>query len=179
MKKITCTEEQFNEKYERYSNMIFKICILNLKNIADAEDVTQEVFLKLMCQANTEFVDADHEKCWIIRVTINLCKDRYKSFWNKNKNNIDDYQELCSDNLLEVDYHDLEILQKIMELPIKYKDVIHLYYYEGYSVKEISKILNCGESTIKMRMKRGRELLKMEMEEELWNNEIINKQWTV
>ena len=179
MKKTTCTEEEFNEKYERYSNMIFKICILNLKNIADAEDVTQEVFLKLMCQTNTEFVDADHEKCWIIRVTINLCKDRIKSFWNKNKNNIEDYQELYSENLFEVDYHDLEILQKIMKLPVKYKDVIHLYYYEGYSIKEISKILNYGESTIKMRMKRGREALKMEMEEEIWSNEIINKQWTV
>jgi len=179
MKKTTCTEEEFNEKYERYSNMIFKISILNLKNIADAEDVTQEVFLKLMCQTNTEFVDADHEKCWIIRVTINLCKDRIKSFWNKNKNNIEDYQELYSDNLFEVDYHDLEILQKIMKLPVKYKEVIHLYYYEGYSIKEISKILNYGESTIKMRMKRGREALKMEMEEEIWSNEIINKQWTV
>ena len=179
MKKITCTEEQFNERYERYSNMIFKIFILNLKNIADAEDVTQEVFLKLMCQANTEFVDADHEKCWIIRVTINLCKDKIKSFWNKNRNNIEDYQELCMDNLFEVDYHDLEILQKIMKLPHKYKSVIHLYYYEGYSVKEISSILNCGESTIKMRMKRGREILKIEMEEEIWSNEIINKQWTV
>ena len=179
MKKTTCTEEEFNEKYERYSNMIFKICILNLKNIADAEDVTQEVFLKLMCQTNTEFVDADHEKCWIIRVTINLCKDRIKSFWNKNKNNIEDYQELYSENLFEVDYHDLEILQKIMKLPVKYKETIHLYYYEGYSIKEISVILNCGESTIKMRMKRGREALKMEMEEEIWSNEIINKQWTV
>jgi len=179
MKKTTCTEEEFNEKYERYSNMIFKISILNLKNIADAEDVTQEVFLKLMCQTNTEFVDADHEKCWVIRVTINLCKDRIKSFWNKNKNNIEDYQELYSENLFEVDYHDLEILQKIMKLPVKYKETIHLYYYEGYSIKEISVILNCGESTIKMRMKRGREALKMEMEEEIWSNEIINKQWTV
>jgi len=179
MKKTTCTEEEFNEKYERYSNMIFKICILNLKNIADAEDVTQEVFLKLMSQTNKEFVDADHEKCWIIRVTINLCKDKLKSFWNKNRNNIEDYQDLYSENLFEVDYHDLEILQKIIKLPLKYKKVIHLYYYEGYSVKEISEILNCGESTIKMRMKRGREILKIEMEEEIWSNEIINKQWTV
>lgn len=179
MKKTTCTEEEFNEKYDRYSNTIFRICIINLKNIADAEDVTQEVFLKLMYQAS-EFVDLDHEKRWIIRVTINLCKDRLKSFWNKNRNSIEDYQELYSEKYLDLDNHNSEILQNIMELPVKYKEVIHLYYYEGYSIKEISHILNCGESTVKMRMKRGRESLKMKMEdEEVWDNKIISKQWTV
>lgn len=179
MNHTSYTEQEFNEKYDQYSNMIFRICILNLKNTADAEDVTQEVFLKMMCQ-DTKFDDMDHEKRWIIRVTINLCKDRLKSFWHKNRNSIEDYQELCSNNHFELDNRNSDILQKIMELPIKYKEVIHLYYYEGYSIKEISEILNCKESAVKMRMKRGRELLKMNMEgDELWNNEIISKQWIV
>lgn len=156
-----CAQDEFNEKYDQYSGMIFRLSLLNLKNIAEAEDVMQEVFVKLLYQA-PQFNGAEHEKHWILRVTINLCKNRRTTFWQRKREYLEDYEELC---IQEPETG--EVLQKVMNLPEKYRGVIHLHYFEGYHVNEIAKIMNIGESTVKMRLKRGRDLLKIKLEEEI------------
>jgi RNA polymerase sigma-70 factor (ECF subfamily) len=150
------TEQEFRKKYDTYSNMIYKLCIVHMGNQADAEDLVQEIFLKMLYHA-PKFESLEHEKHWLIRVTINACKDYFKGFWKKNVISV---EEIKDQTISEEQY---SLLEDIVKLPGKYKDVIHLYYYEEYSVSEIAKILKLGESAVKMRLKRGREMLKAEI----------------
>ena len=118
--------------------------------------MTQEAFVKLLYKAPS-FADAGHERRWLLRVTANLCRDQLRGFWRKRA------------VALEGDYpiRDLEtfgVAEAIVALPEKYKAVLHLHYYEGYSVAEIGEILKLSQSAVKMRLSRGRELLKLEME---------------
>jgi RNA polymerase sigma-70 factor (ECF subfamily) len=151
------TGDSFSEKYDTYSGMIYRLGIIYLKNKADAEDITQEAFIKLFNHA-PDFPDTEDERYWLIRVTVNLCKDRLKSFWRKK-----------TVPILDMDFTDREaedtsLLSLVLSLPKKTKDVIYLYYYEGYNISELSRILHISESAVKMRLKRGREHLKMELE---------------
>ena len=118
----------------------------------------QEIFLKYLYRSPV-FESPDHERHWIIRVTVNACKDFFKGFWKKNI--------ICMDEIERegITHEESGILQEIIKLPEKYKMVIHLFYYENYSVSEISQILKISESAVKMRLKRGREMLKMELEQ--------------
>jgi RNA polymerase sigma-70 factor (ECF subfamily) len=137
--------------------MVYRISILYLKNKADAEDVLQEAFIKLFCHT-PDFPDREDEKYWLIRISINLCKDRLKSFWFKKTVPILDM------DFADKEAADIELLSLVLSLPKKTKDVIYLYYYEGYNISELSLILRISESAVKMRLKRGREHLKMELE---------------
>ena len=123
---------------------------------ADAEDVTQEVFVRLLYRA-PGFADGDHEKRWLLRVTANLCKDQLKGFWRRQVTELED-------TLPAAPPEEQEALAAVMALPQQYKLPIHLHYYEGYSVAEIAEILKLGQSAVKMRLKRGREMLKLELE---------------
>ena len=123
---------------------------------ADAEDVTQEVFVRLLYRA-PGFADGDHEKRWLLRVTANLCKDQLKGFWRRQVTELED-------TLPAAPPEEQEALAAVMALPERYKLPIHLHYYEGYSVAEIAEILKLGQSAVKMRLKRGREMLKLELE---------------
>jgi RNA polymerase sigma factor (sigma-70 family) len=146
------------EKYDKYKNMVFQITMSYLGNKFDCEDVIQEAFIRL-CYYAPEFEQDENEKRWLIRITINLCKNHVKNFWNRMKVPIEGLEEYyCQEN-------EKEIMSDIIRLPIKYKRIILLHYIEGYKISEISKILNLSESAVKMRLKRGRELLKIEMEE--------------
>ncbi|MFT4143503.1 MAG: RNA polymerase sigma factor [Mobilitalea sp.] len=145
------------EKYNLYKAMLFRIAFSYLGNKHDSEDVLQEAFIKLHYSA-PNFASYEDEKRWLIRVTINLCKDHLKSFWHRNKISLDDIEAFA------VTTQDHEDLLEILKLHPKYKIVIHLYYMEGYRISEIAKILHISESAVKMRLKRGRELLKLEME---------------
>lgn len=145
------------EKYDSYKTMIYRLAFSYLGNKQDSEDVLQDVFIKL-CYSAPDFPSDEDEKRWIIRVTINLCKDHLRSFWRRNKVSLEDLDEYASIQ------EEKEDLLEIINLPPKYKVVIHLYYFEGYNVSEIAKILNLSISAVKMRLKRGRELLKVEME---------------
>ena len=149
----------FSTKYDMYGNMIYKICVVYLADTSLSEDVTQEVFIKLFYYS-PEFNDSEHEKRWIIRVTINLCKDTLKKISARKTVPLEDQREIA------LHQTDDDISEIIFNLPPKYKDVIHLHYYEGYSVNEISKILHISTSAVKMRLKRGRELLKIRLNEE-------------
>lgn len=150
-------KQDFKEKYDQYCKLIYKIAFIHLGNKADSEEAVQEVFIKLYRNA-PEFHDSEHEKAWLIRVTSNHCKNMLRSFWRKKVTQFEDLSVYFGSQ------KELENAQLIINLPTKYKTIIHLYYYEGYAVKEISDILKITESAVKMRLKRGREMLKMELE---------------
>lgn len=151
-------EKSFEEKYYAYKKMLFRIAYAYMNNIYDTEDILQKAFIKLY-QCKTIFPTSEDEKRWLIRITINLCQDEKKSFWHKHRCSLDHVEEHSYSN------EEREVLQELNRLPDKYKGCIHLHYIEGYSVYEISKILNISQSAVKMRLKRGRDKLKLELEE--------------
>lgn len=150
--------ETFSEKYDLYGKTIFKIAMTYLGNKSDAEDVMQEVFIKLLYHA-PEFKSKDYEKYWIIRTTSNICKNMLKSFWHKNTDNLEGVSEYFSGQ------YETNIAELLFQLEPKYRIVLYLMYYEGYSIKEIADMLSVSQSAVKMRLKRGREMLKLDIEE--------------
>lgn len=136
----------------KYSSTIIRIAFTYVKNISDAEDIAQDVFLTCL-QKNPVFESAEHEKAWLIRIAINKSKNHVKSGWFKNKNAL-------PDDLSYLPKEEGEILQAVLQLEQKYRLPIHLYYYEGHSIKEIAEILHINSSTIGTRLARGRSLLK-------------------
>lgn len=156
MRQNSARAQQFEEKYDAYGAMVYRLAMVYLGRHADAEDVTQEVFVKLLFKAPA-FADAEHEKRWLLRVTANLCKDQLRGFWRK--------KAVALEQDYPIDDPDaFGVADAVVRLPERYKAPIHLHYYEGYSVAEIADILRLSQSAVKMRLKRGRELLKLEME---------------
>ena len=153
-------EEIFNEAYYNYSKLLLKIIRMYVKDIEESKDILQEVFYKLLVK-EPKFESVEHEKRWLIRVAINQAKDYHKTFWRKMVECFDFFE--MEGKIQEKEKIDLK--DAIDILPEKYKDVVLLYYYFGYSIKETAEILNVGESTVKMRLSRARNQLKIEMEE--------------
>lgn len=149
------SEKNVREAIDKYSDMIMRISMTHLKNIQDTEDVFQEVFLKY-AQSDTTFDSEEHEKAWLIRVTVNCCKDNLKSFFRKNTLPIDDYLN----EFPLINNENKEVLKVVLSLPNKYRDVIYLHYYEGYSVKEIADLLHKNVNTVYTLMNRAKPLLK-------------------
>ncbi|MDO5388240.1 MAG: sigma-70 family RNA polymerase sigma factor [Clostridia bacterium] len=146
---------------DKYGNMILRLSYTYLKSIADAEDAVQDVFLKIV-EKMPNFNDETHEKLWIVRTTINICKNKLKLFWNKNVYSIDNVKEIASFDKYN---EDSEVLKAVMALPEKYRTVIYLYYYEEYSTPEIAKLINKNESTVRSLLHRAREKLKSSLKE--------------
>lgn len=143
----------------KYANLVYRVAFTILKNESDTEDIFQEVFMKI-CSNNIKFMNEDHEKAWIIRVTKNQCLDFLKRSSNKNKNELDEnIQAKTSENFSYV-------TEEVMKLPEKYRAIIYLFYYEGYKISEIASILEINESTIKWQLVRARDLLKERLKEE-------------
>lgn len=151
------------EIYKRQGNRVYCIAMLYLKNKEDAEDAVQNVFVKLMDKPRN-FESLEHEKAWFIMVTKNYCKDVLKSSWFR-KVELGTLPELVQENEEERD-----LLIHIYNLGKKYREVVYLYYYEEYSVKEIAKLLQRKESTIQTQLATARKKLriKLEQEEMLW-----------
>lgn len=155
-------DKTMNEPYElngfvqsavyKYSQTVAKIAFSYLKNTADAEDITQEIFLTLM-QKEPKFENEEHLKAWLIRVTINKCKNHLKSSWFKKNNPI-------PEDMPYLPREQNELLLAVLSLNVKYRLPIHLFYYEGYSIKEIAEILEERMATIGTRLARGRKILK-------------------
>ena len=135
---------------DTYGDMVTRICIMNLRNSDDAKDCFQEVFIKLYKHGMIE--DHDYLKHWLIRVTINTCKDYRRVFYKKTIN--------IEDVLIQDEKKDYVLLPVILDMPTRYKNVLYLYYYEEYSVKEIGIMLKRKESTIQSRLAAGRNKLK-------------------
>ncbi len=137
----------------KYSDMVYRIAYSMTKKKSDAEDIYQEVFIKLF-EKNINFDDEEHEKAWIIRVTINQCKMlRRKSIFKKEVG-LDDNVD-C-----EIKKEEYPVLEYVKKLPIKYNTVVYLHYYEGYQINEIARILETTEGTVKSQLSRARNLLK-------------------
>lgn len=149
------SEQDLNLAIERYSDMVRRLCMLHLKNYDDAEDIFQNVFLKYVLNS-VRFENEEHEKAWFIRVTINECRDLLRNFFRRNRVSIDEVMEAAapgpSDNR--------EVLEAVMSLPQKYRDVIYLHYYEGYTAPELGKMLSINVNTVYTYLNRGRERLK-------------------
>lgn len=141
---------------DTYGDMVTRICIMNLRNSDDAKDCFQEVFIKLYKHGMIE--DYDYLKRWLIRVTINTCKDYRRVFYKKTIN--------IEDVLIQDEKKDYVLLPVILDMPTRYKNVLFLYYYEGYKTDEISEILKMNINTVKSRLKRGREILKKKVGED-------------
>ncbi|MCR4638508.1 RNA polymerase sigma factor [Ruminococcus sp.] len=141
------------EAVERYGDMLYRICLLTLRNTADAEDAVQETFIKYV-QKSPEFSDGDHEKAWLITVATNKCRDilRYRTSHRTESD------ELLSGYSIEKE--ESGILDALMELPDKYRMPLILYYIDEYKVDEIADIIGISLSAAKMRLSRGRKLLK-------------------
>lgn len=148
---------EIREIVEKYSTMLMQISFQRTFNKFDSEEIVQEVFIKLM--KNSHKIDTEeHLKYWLIKVTINLCNDYNKSFWKKNITELDENQS-------EFDKEEVNLLKEISKLKPKYRDVIYLFYYQGYKIKEISKILKMKENTVSSNLSRARESLKIVLEE--------------
>ena len=149
------------EKYlemmiEKYSDMVYRLALTRTKTKENSEDVYQEVFLRLS-KKMPDFESEEHEKAWLIKVTINCSKNLLNSAFYRNTT------EMKEELVFETkERHD--IYYAVQELPLKYRTIIHLYYYEGYKINEISKILNINENTIKTRLARAREKIKEKVE---------------
>ena len=153
------TDEQFTCLARKYIDTVFRVAFNYLKSAADADDATQNVFLKLW-KERKPFDSEEHIRNWLIRVTINECKTLLRSPW-RNAENIDDYARTLQ---FETQEHS-ELFYAVMELPGKYRMPIYLYYYEGYSTEEISSILSVPRATVATQLRRGRELLKTFLQE--------------
>ena len=147
---------QFEAAYDAYSPAVYRLAMVYLGRYADAEDVTQEVFVRLLYRSPA-FADESHKKRWLLQVAANLCRDQLRGFWRKRITELED-------TLPAAAQEERDALDAVIRLPEKYRLPIHLHYYEGYSVAEIAEILKLGQSAVKMRLKRGRELLKIELE---------------
>lgn len=137
------SEYEVNRAVDRYADTVRRICFLHLKNYHDAEDIFQSVFLKYLLYDGT-FKEDEHEKAWIIRVTINACKDLLKSFYRKNVISLEDTYNMEAIR----DTAESEVLEVVLSLPTKYKNAVYLHYYEVYTASEISKIIGKKENTI-------------------------------
>lgn len=149
------SEYEMERAVASYSDMVRRICFLHLKNRHDTEDVFQNVFLKYLLYEG-HFADCEHEKAWMIRVTINACKDWIKV--NRKRNIVS--LEVIAEEAESLNENNGFVLEAVMQLPDKYKSVIYLYYYEQYSAIEIAGILHKKENTIYTRLARAKAILK-------------------
>ena len=149
-------EKELKETIEKYSDMVYRIALTRSGTVENAEDIFQEVFIKYS-QKSPKFENEEHRKAWIIRVTINLSKNMNNQAWNKRIVNLDE-------NISFETKEENDIFSIVCELPKNYKTVIYLFYYEGYKVSEIAKILKKKEGTIKTWLLRARQTLKNKIE---------------
>lgn len=137
---------------EKYSNMVYRLAVARTGKTEEAQDVYQEVFLRL-AKKMPDFESEEHKKAWLIRVAINCSKTLLNSSFVRHRAELDENLSFETP-----ERHDL--YYAVLKLPIKYRTVVHLYYYENYSIKEISKILKTNENTVKTRLSRARKQLE-------------------
>ncbi len=154
MGNIMTTNENFTYIARRYMDTIFRLAFSYLKSRTDADDVTQNVLLKLY-RYHGDFENEDHLKHWLIRVTINECKSVFRSPWRKTE----DIAEYANSLSMPTPEH-AELLEAVMKLPPKYRAAIYLFYYEGYATAEIAELLHTPEATVRTHLARGREKLR-------------------
>jgi RNA polymerase sigma-70 factor (ECF subfamily) len=144
--------DQIEKIVKRDGDRLYRTAISITGNKAEAEDIVQDAFMKLV-EKQPHFESSEHETAWLIRVTVNLCKNRVRShWWRKTESLLDTYPAQ--------DREESDLMQTILSLPAKYRTVIHLFYYEGYSAKEIAKITGQKETAVRQQLTRARRMLK-------------------
>ena len=182
MASAVADDRELQLKIDEYGNMLYKISYLRLQNVQDAEDVVQEVFYQYLKHTQA-FESPEHEKAWLIKVTLNTCRKLWRSAKRHPREELDHAlgqvmeMPMTSETAAQTSLSEPEeaavrqeerrrILNAVMALPARYRDVIHLFYYEEISVKEIARITGRGESTVTSQLTRGRGLLKKMLKEE-------------
>lgn len=154
-----------DQEYERivteYGDIVYRTALSYAKSADDAQDVLQNTFLKLFLRKKP-FSDEEHIRRWLIRVTVNECRNLWASYWRKNV----EYKEPEENAPAFSDADHEALYQKLRALPPKCRIVIHLFYYEEYSTREIAELLHIREATVRTRLTRARKLLKQQLEEE-------------
>ncbi len=155
MNNAGCIQLNIDEAINKYSDLVYKLAYCRTKNKYDAEDIFQDVFLQLVKYQLT-FTGEEHLKAWLIKVTINCCNKYFLSLKNRP-------YELMPEDLVYLTPEESEVYQAVLSLQKKYRTVIHLFYYEELTIKQISDVLGKKEGTIKSLLSRGRNLLKMKL----------------
>ena len=156
--------ETLEATLDAYDNMILRLAYSCLKSRDDAEDVLQDVMVKLL-ELHPQFENGEHEKAWLIRVTINLCRNRLRSPWRRHRE-LDEAASAAGQPEWDAAMGEKNaVMEAVMSLPEKYREVIHLFYYEDYNVAQIGRILKKNESTVRSLLYRARKMLKETMKE--------------
>lgn len=142
------------EAVMKYSDMLYKICIVILCNEQDVQDAIQETFCRYL-EKKPVFRDAEHEKAWLIRVATNLCRDMLRFRVRHPKVCIDELEQTLEGPKQR------ETLRELLDLPVKQKTAIYLHYVEGYQIKEVADIMGTTEGAVKMRLRRGKEQMRL------------------
>ena len=150
---------EFELLARRYMDMVFRLAFSYMKSASDADDVTQNVLLRLL-KSTKPFESEEHARFWLERVTMNECKRALRSQWRK----AGDIEEYANELHFETQEHS-DLFYAVMELPEKYRTAIYLYYYEDYSTDEIARLTGTPAATVRTRLRRGRELLRAGLEE--------------
>lgn len=150
---------------EKYKDNLYSIAFNICRNAADADDVVQDTFLEYHT-TEKQFDSEQHIRAWLIRVAINKAKNINMSFFRRASVPLEDYME----TLIFESPEAKDLFEEVLKLPEKYRIVIHLFYYEDYSVKETAEILHASESNVKVRLSRGRKMLKKSLQE-AWDSD--------
>lgn len=159
---------EIDDAVRRYADMVYRLAVLDTRDNHEADDVFQEVFLKLF-RHKESILSEEHLKAWLIRVTINQCRSLATTVWNKRRVSLDAVEEMATEPPDE-DYS--EVYEAVKELPDKYREVIHLFYYEELQISEIAQVLNRNEATVKTHLARGRKLLEEKLKG-IFDNESV------
>jgi len=152
MPSLMRANQNFQAIYDRQVDTVYRVCYSFMKHHADAEDLTQETFLKLLASGK-QFESERHEKAWLIVTASNLCKDALRKWWRR-------WEEIGQFEGIAGEERDCTVYEAILRLKKDYKTVVYMFYYEGYTTAEIAQYLNCPESTVRSRLKRARSQLK-------------------
>ena len=149
------SEQEAARAIDLYADMVRRLCLIHLKNQADSEDIFQTVFLKYVLSAAV-FKNQEHEKAWFIRVTVNACRDLLRSFFHSRTVPLEELIDLPADAPPDTRY----VLEAVLGLPEKYRDVVYLHYYEGYTAPEIGRIMHKNTNTVYSLLTRAKTLLR-------------------
>lgn len=147
--------EELNRAMEAYADMVRRICLIHLKNRHDTEDVFQDVYMRYLFYEES-FESGEHERAWFARVTVNACRDWLRALSHRKWVPL---EELCEEGEIAPGTS-TEVLEEVLQLPERYRDVIYLHYYEGYSAAEIARILRHKENTVYSWLSRARRILR-------------------
>lgn len=177
MTKTATNDQDIQQKIEKYGDMLFKLSYIRLQNVQDAEDVVQDAFYQYLNHIQ-DFQSPEHEKAWLLKVAMNGCRKVWRSAWKRHQAKESPAESCRGGAFVQPDEAQgalqgedpqeaavrqeerARLLDAVLALPAKYRDVIHLFYYEDFSVKEIARITNRRESTVTSQLTRGRELLR-------------------